>query len=61
LKKKYYTILFCFVLCNGDGTAPCLTSNGSKFFEKITGTEGFLIQKDQSEDQTGGSIQKQQN
>jgi hypothetical protein len=45
-------------MCNGNGIKPCLTQINYKFFVKMTQIEGFINPKNQSQDQTQGSIKK---
>jgi hypothetical protein len=46
----------CLVMCNGNGIKPCLKQINHKFFVKTTKIEGFIILKNQHQDQTQGSI-----
>jgi hypothetical protein len=48
----------CLVVCNGNGIKPCLKQINYKFFVKTTKIEDFVIPKNQSQDQTQGSIKK---
>ncbi len=54
----YYYYYYYLVMCNGNGIKPCLTQINYKFFVKMTQIEGFINPKNQSQDQTQGSIKK---